>query len=83
MSADKTPDFEKQMLRLQKIVESLEGGELPLEKGVALYKEGLGIAASCKRKLAEARHAVTVRDGDILKAFDECDAPEDDEGDGA
>lgn len=75
MSQEKKPDFEKQMARLQKIVEGLESGEMPLEKGVALYKEGLAIAASCKKKLAEARHDVKLQDGDTLRDF----APENDE----
>jgi exodeoxyribonuclease VII small subunit len=71
MSQDRKPDFEKQMQRLQKIVESLESGELSLEKGVALYREGLAVAASCKRKLAEARHDVTLQDGETLRSFED------------
>ena len=69
MSLEKKPDFEKQIQRLQKIVESLEQGTLPLEKGVDLYKEGLALAASCKKKLVEARHSVTLQDGETLRKF--------------
>jgi exodeoxyribonuclease VII small subunit len=48
-------DFEKQLKRLQKIVAMLESGDVPLEKGVALYKEGLELAAGCRKRLEEAR----------------------------
>lgn len=69
MTQEKKPDFEKRMQRLQTIVESLERGDLPLEKGVALYKEGLSLAASCRKRLAEARHEVTLQDEDAVRDF--------------
>ena len=34
------PKFEKQMERLQRIVDELEKGDVSLEKSVLLYKEG-------------------------------------------
>jgi exodeoxyribonuclease VII small subunit len=58
MSA-KAASFEKNMERLQQIVDQLESGELPLEKGVALYSEGQALAASCREQLAKARLVVS------------------------
>jgi len=63
------PKFEKQMERLQRVVEELEKGDLALEKSVLLYKEGQALAASCREQLEKARHAVTVRDEDGLSPF--------------
>ena len=40
MSPKKENLFEKKMARLQEIVSALESGDLPLEEGMALYKEG-------------------------------------------
>lgn len=51
--------FEKNIERLQQIVEQLESGDLPLEKGVALYKEGQELAASCRGQLESARLVVS------------------------
>lgn len=56
------PKFEKQMERLQKVVEELEGGNLPLEKSVLLYKEGQTLATACRAQLEDARRTVSVRD---------------------
>lgn len=43
MSPKKENLFEKKMARLQEIVSALESGDLPLEEGMALYKEGAGM----------------------------------------
>ena len=64
MSAKTDNTFEKKMARLQEIVAALESGDLPLEKGMALYKEG----AACSRNFPEPRdqapHEVVIwRDG--------------------
>ncbi len=59
MSARKE-NFEKNIERLQYIVEQLETGGLPLDKGVALYKEGQALAASCRKQLEQTRLAVSV-----------------------
>ena len=39
MSAKTDNLFEKKLARLQEIVAALESGDLPLEKGMALYKK--------------------------------------------
>ncbi|SBV92774.1 Exodeoxyribonuclease 7 small subunit (modular protein) [uncultured delta proteobacterium] len=65
------PKFEKQMERLQWIVDELEKGDLALEKSVLLYKEGQILAAACREQLEKARLAVAVRDDSGLSAFPE------------
>ncbi|MDR3357892.1 MAG: exodeoxyribonuclease VII small subunit [Desulfovibrio sp.] len=58
--------FERKMTRLQNIVDALESDELPLEKSMALYKEGMACARFCKERLEKARHELTVwQDGEI------------------
>jgi exodeoxyribonuclease VII small subunit len=51
-------DFEAQMRRLQDIVLELERPDLPLERSVALYKEGRLLSRSCKELLESARTEV-------------------------
>ena len=50
--------FEEQMRRLQEIVQELEQADLPLERNVALYKEGRALARSCKELLEHAKHEI-------------------------
>ncbi|MDR3320389.1 MAG: exodeoxyribonuclease VII small subunit [Desulfovibrio sp.] len=52
--------FEQRMTRLQTIVEALEADDLPLEKSMSLYKEGLTCANFCKSQLEKARHEISV-----------------------
>lgn len=59
MSA-KTDTFEKKMTRLQEIVTALESGDLPLEKGMTLYKEGAACARQCREQLEKARHELEI-----------------------
>lgn len=63
------PTFEKQMERLQKIIEELERGDLALEKSVLLYKEGRVLTAGCRDQLEKTRFAVAVRDDSGLSEF--------------
>lgn len=51
--------FENNMEKLSKIVSELEKGEIPLEKAVELYGEGLKLSAECKKQLAEAQLKIT------------------------
>jgi len=62
--------FEDRLDRLKEIVERLERGDLPLEEGVALYKEGLELARSCGKQLEGARHEVRIVSEGLVKEFD-------------
>ncbi|MCI7351729.1 MAG: exodeoxyribonuclease VII small subunit [Ruminococcus sp.] len=47
--------FEKSIERIDEIISLLENGELPLEKAVELYTEGVSAAAECKKQLDGAK----------------------------
>jgi len=47
-------DFEGALARLEEIVNALDSGELTLEESIALYTEGVEVAAVCNGKLTEA-----------------------------
>lgn len=51
--------FEDNMKRLGTIVSELEKGDIPLEKAVELYGEGIKLSASCKKQLEEAQLKIT------------------------
>jgi exodeoxyribonuclease VII small subunit len=46
--------FEEALVALEKIVERLEKGELPLEESLKLYEEGIRLSRLCHGKLEEA-----------------------------
>jgi exodeoxyribonuclease VII small subunit len=63
------PDFEHQMKRLQEVALELERADLPLERNVALYKEGRALVKSCRQLLEQARNEILLcgDDGEITE----------------
>jgi len=52
------PKFEECLQRLEKIVDEMEKGELPLEKALGLFEEGIALSASCRKELETAEGKV-------------------------
>lgn len=46
--------FEKALERLEKIVEDLESGNMPLEDALKKYEEGVKLSRLCTQKLTQA-----------------------------
>ncbi|HYE75367.1 MAG TPA: exodeoxyribonuclease VII small subunit [Blastocatellia bacterium] len=55
---DKELSFEESLGTLEKIVAQLESGELPLERALELFEEGVGLARRCQTQLEEAERKV-------------------------
>ena len=58
-----TKGFEENLKLLSGIVAELEKGDIPLEKAVDLYGEGVKLSAVCRKQLDEARIKITEDDG--------------------
>ena len=58
--AGKTDSFEKNLERLDAIVQQLEDADLPLEKALQLYEEGMKLSAVCQKQLEEAEGRVEI-----------------------
>ena len=52
--------FEEMMQRLEQIVTSLEGDDLPLEQSIALFEEGMGLTRSGMALLDHAEQKVSL-----------------------
>lgn len=52
--------FEKVLERLEKIVEDLESGNIPLEDALKKYEEGVKLSRLCSQKLAQAETKIEV-----------------------
>jgi exodeoxyribonuclease VII small subunit len=76
--SEQTENFDGRLARLQEIVSALEAGDLPLEKALALYKEGTALSRLCREQLERARNEMLLCAESGPRAFDPEDAPEDD-----
>lgn len=60
---EEKPNFEENMANLNRIVAELEKGDIPLERAVELYGDGVKLSALCKKQLSEAKIKITEVDG--------------------
>jgi exodeoxyribonuclease VII small subunit len=56
--AEKSKSFDSLLERLEKIVEELESGDLPLEKSIARYEEGVKLLKECYAFLEKAEKKI-------------------------
>jgi exodeoxyribonuclease VII small subunit len=63
--------FEKAMKKLEQIVQGLESGDLPLEKAINIFEEGVKLSKFCSNKLDETEKRVTIlmqdAEGNVLE----------------
>ena len=64
------PGFETSLTDLEAVVKELEGGDLPLERALALFENGTDLSATCRKQLDEAETRVEqlIRRGDRVVA---------------
>jgi exodeoxyribonuclease VII small subunit len=53
-------NFESAMDRLEKIVEQMESGKLPLEDLIERYEEGMNLVKVCQERLAKAEQKIEI-----------------------
>jgi|TARA_B100000767_G_scaffold251181_1_gene253971 exodeoxyribonuclease VII small subunit len=71
-----TKDFESSLEKLEEIVAELESGDLPLEKSIKAFEDGIKLTRHCQNLLSKAelkiQKLVESSDGSLdLEAFDE------------
>jgi exodeoxyribonuclease VII small subunit len=57
------------LAELEKIVTSMEEGELPLERSLAAYKRGAELLKYCQAALQDAQQQVKVLENGVLRDF--------------
>ena len=64
MSNDNSRSFESSLEELERIVRELEHGELPLERSLELFEQGVKLSRECQDRLnqAERRIEILMRD---------------------
>mgnify|MGYP001485555650 CR=1 FL=1 len=76
MEEEKTNEvsFEEAMEKLEQIVEKLEEGEVPLEKAITMYQEGMSLSQVCHEKLQKVEKQmdqIMDEDGEMKPLFPE------------
>lgn len=54
-----TQTFETAMKKLENVVDDLESGDLPLEKSLKKFEEGIALSRFCSKKLQEIEAKVS------------------------
>ncbi len=60
MSAKKSLNLEKALVDLENLVKELESGELPLDKAMKKFEEGIKLTRGCQAALKEAEQKVEI-----------------------
>lgn len=72
----KIESFESAMAELNRLVEQLEGGELPLEASITVYQRGVELIRYCTTQLEKVDRQIEILDQEMLKPFQLDDAIE-------
>ncbi|MDQ1708603.1 MAG: exodeoxyribonuclease small subunit [Pyrinomonadaceae bacterium] len=75
ISEEQPKSFEASLEALEQIVHQLESGDLPLEKSLELFEDGIRLSRQCQERLnqAERRIEVLLRDNQgrpVVSAFE-------------
>ena len=60
MSDSKTINLEKSLSDLEALVEELESGDLPLDKAMKKFEQGIKLTRSCQSALKDAEQRVEI-----------------------
>ena len=58
--SERNPSFDKALAQVEEIVRAMESGDLPLEKMMEQYEEGMRLIAFCSAKLNEVEKKIEI-----------------------
>ena len=72
---DTNQNFESSLEELERIVRELERGDLPLEKSLELFEQGVKLSRACQERLNEAERRIEILTRDnqgkpVVRAFE-------------
>lgn len=78
MATRRPNEFEKAFQQLEKIVQRLEGEEIPLDESLQLFEEGIRLSRFCHQRLEEVEKKIELILADakgqpVTEAFEEPD----------
>jgi exodeoxyribonuclease VII small subunit len=63
------PTYEEALAELERLVQRMEGGQLPLDQMLDGYRRGAELLGLCRSRLAAVEEQVKVLEGGELKAW--------------
>ena len=57
---EQSKTFEASLEALERIVKQLESGDLPLEKSLELFEQGIRLSRECQERLSQAERKIEV-----------------------
>jgi exodeoxyribonuclease VII small subunit len=81
MAARRTNEFEKAFQNLEKIVQRLEGEEMPLDESLQLFEDGIRLSRFCHQRLEEVEKKIELILADakgqpVTEPFEDEELPE-------
>ena len=73
------PDLEKSLAELEKIVATLEEGDIPLEQALKQFEKGIKLSRDCQTALQSAEQRVQVLMNGDLEDFEGVETAEEDD----
>jgi len=70
------PDLEKSLAELEKIVEELEAGDIPLEQALKQFEKGIKLSRDCQTALQTAEQKVQILMNGDLEEFEPAEPEE-------
>ena len=62
-------NFEKAVAELEKIVDTMESGDVSLDSSLKMYQRGIELLKSCHQQINDVQQKVEILDKDALKIF--------------
>ena len=59
-NAEQAKSFEASLEALEQIVRELEHGDLPLEKSLELFEQGIKLSRQCQERLSQAERRIEI-----------------------
>jgi exodeoxyribonuclease VII small subunit len=69
-SAKAPENFEAALAELERIIQSMEGGDMPLDAALGAYRDGIELLKFCQGKLSAAEAQLKVLEDDQLKPLE-------------
>lgn len=63
--------YEEAVAELERIVQGMESGDLPLEEAIVAYRRGSALLHRCQSLLADAERRIRILEDGMLKDLDE------------
>jgi exodeoxyribonuclease VII small subunit len=68
-SPSPTPTYEEALAELERLVQQMEGGQMPLDQMLGSYKRGAELLELCRSRLAAVEEQVKVLEDGQLKTW--------------